>query len=204
MLDVSSTILSKSDQLNASDLIGNEMILAVSGVNLVNSDDQPMVINYESDEGRPYKPCKSMRRVLVGLWGKDASQWIGRSIGVYNEPSVKWAGKQEGGIRIKSMSHIDNDKSVTTSESKHKKITYLISKLQAAKVEQKVRAVWPDDKFNAQLPKIKAAIEGGTSTAEKIITSLMSKADLTDEQINVIGGYSVSEQSDDEFFNEGK
>ena len=201
MLDVSSTILSKSDQLNASDLIGNEMILTVSNVNLVSSPDQPMVINWEGDEGRAYKPCKSMRRVLVGLWGKDASQWIGRSIGVYNEPTVKWAGKEEGGIRIKSLSHIDKNKSVTTSESKHKKTTYLISVLQ---VEQKQRAVWPDDKFTAQLPKIQAAIEGGTSTAEKIITSLMKKADLTDAQVAAISDFSVKEQTDDEFFNEGK
>ena len=201
MLDVSSTILSKSDQLNASDLIGNEMILTVSNVNLVSSPDQPMVINWEGDEGRAYKPCKSMRRVLVGLWGKDASQWIGRSIGVYNEPTVKWAGKEEGGIRIKSLSHIDKNKSVTTSESKHKKTTYLISALQ---VEQKQRAVWPDDKFTAQLPKIQAAIEGGTSTAEKIITSLMTKANLTDSQISAISKFAVKEQTDDEFFNEGK
>ena len=201
MLDVSSTILSKSDQLNASDLIGNEMILTVSNVNLVSSPDQPMVINWEGDDGRAYKPCKSMRRVLVGLWGKDASQWIGRSIGVYNEPTVKWAGKEEGGIRIKSLSHIDKNKSVTTSESKHKKTTYLISILQ---VEQKQRPVWPDDKFNEKLPRIKAAIEGGTSTAEQIITSLMTNADLTDAQINIIGGYSVVKQTDDEFFNEGQ
>ena len=201
MLDVSGTILSKSDQLNASDLIGNEMILTVSNVNLVSSPDQPMVINWEGDEGRAYKPCKSMRRVLVGLWGKDASQWIGRSIGVYNEPTVKWAGKEEGGIRIKSLSHIDKNKSVTTSESKHKKTTYLISALQ---VEQKQRPVWPDDKFKERLPKIKEAIQGGTSTAEIIITSLMTKADLTDAQINLIGGYSVAEQTDDEFFNEGQ
>jgi predicted DNA binding protein len=201
MLDVSGTILSKSDQLNASDLIGNEMILTVSNVNLVSSPDQPMVINWEGDDGRPYKPCKSMRRVLVGLWGKDASQWIGRSIGVYNEPTVKWAGKEEGGIRIKSLSHIDKNKSVTTSESQHKKITYLISVLQ---VEQKQRAVWPDDKFNDQLPRIRAAIEGGTSTAEKIITSLMGKADLTDSQISAISNFAVKEQTDDEFFNEGQ
>ena len=201
MLDVSSTILSKSDQLNASDLIGNEMILTVSNVNLVSSPDQPMVINWEGDEGRAYKPCKSMRRVLVGLWGKDASQWIGRSIGVYNEPTVKWAGKEEGGIRIKSLSHIDKNKSVTTSESKHKKTTYLISALQ---VEQKQRPVWPDDKFISQLQKIKVAIEGGTSTAEKIITSLMTKADLTDDQVAAISDFSVKEQTDDEFFNEGQ
>lgn len=200
MLDVSSTILSKSDQLNASDLIGNEMTLEVTGVNLVSSPDQPMVINYLGDDGRPYKPCKSMRRVLVGLWGKDASQWNGRVIGVYNEPTVKWAGKEEGGIRIKSLSHIDKNKSVTTSESKHKKTTYLISVLE---VEQKARATWPDDKFNAQFDKMKASIESGKSDAAKVIAYLQKTADVTDEQIKRLSEIKViTEQSDDEFFNE--
>ena len=201
MLDVSSTILSKSDQLNASDLIGNEMILTVSGVHLVSSPDQPMIINYIDDDGRPYKPCKSMRRVLVGLWGKDASQWIGRSVGVYNEPSVKWAGKEEGGVRIKSMSHIDKNKSVTTSESKHKKTTYLISVLQ---VEQKQREVWPDDKFNAVFEKMKLSIETGKADAPKIIAHLQKTADVTDAQKAKLEAVTLAtDQSDDEFFNEG-
>jgi hypothetical protein len=201
MLDVSSTILSKSDQLNASDLIGNEMILTVSGVHLVSSPDQPMIINYIDDDGRPYKPCKSMRRVLVGLWGKDASQWIGRSVGVYNEPSVKWAGKEEGGVRIKSMSHIEKNKSVTTSESKHKKTTYLISVLQ---VEQKQREVWPDDKFNAVFEKMKASIETGKADATKIIAHLQKTADVTDAQKARLEAVTLAtDQSDDEFFNEG-
>jgi hypothetical protein len=201
MLDVSSTILSKSDQLNASDLIGNEMILTVSGVHLVSSPDQPMIINYIDDDGRPYKPCKSMRRVLVGLWGKDASQWIGRSVGVYNEPSVKWAGKEEGGVRIKSMSHIEKNKSVTTSESKHKKTTYLISVLQ---VEQNQREVWPDDKFNAVFEKMKASIETGKADAPKIIAHLQKTADVTDAQKARLESVTLAtDQSDDEFFNEG-
>ena len=201
MLDVSSTILSKSDQLNASDLIGNEMILTVSGVHLVSSPDQPMIINYIDDDGRPYKPCKSMRRVLVGLWGKDASQWIGRSVGVYNEPSVKWAGKEEGGVRIKSMSHIEKNKSVTTSESKHKKTTYLISVLQ---VEQKQREVWPDDKFNAVFEKMKLSIETGKADAPKIIAHLQKTADVTDAQKARLEAVTLAtDQSDDEFFNEG-
>ena len=42
-LDISHTILAKSDQLNADDLIGNEMVLLVTGVKLAGSDDQPQV-----------------------------------------------------------------------------------------------------------------------------------------------------------------
>ena len=196
-LDISHTILTKSDQLNADDLIGNNMILNVTGVKLLNSDDQPIVIDYEGGEGRPYKPCKSMRKVLAGLWGVDANQWIGRTMSVYNDPNVKWSGKEVGGIRICGLSHIDKAKSVSMNESKHKKTTYLIEPL---KVEQKQRAVWPDDKFNAQFDKMKIAIETGKSTVDSIVTFLQKTADLTQAQIDKLNSVKLIEkQSDDDF-----
>jgi hypothetical protein len=201
-LDISHTILTKSDQLNADDLIGNAMVLNVTGVKLLNSDDQPVVIDYEGGEGRPYKPCKSMRKVLAGLWGVDANQWVGRSMSVYNDPNVKWSGKEVGGIRICGLSHIDKTKSVSMNESKHKKTTYIIEPL---KVEQKQRAAWPDDKFNAQFDKMKIAIETGKSTVQSIVDYLRKTADLTDAQIKRLESIQlIEQQSDDNFFGEGE
>ena len=59
------SIAPKSNQLNADDLIGGRSITIkitkVSGV----AGEQPICINYEGDNGKPYYPCKSMRRVLV-------------------------------------------------------------------------------------------------------------------------------------------
>ena len=194
MLDISHTILTKSDQLNADDLIGNNMYLKVTGVKLLNSDDQPIVIDYEGGEGRPYKPCKSMRKVLAGLWGTDANQWVGRAMSVYNDPNVKWSGKEVGGIRICGLSHIDKAKSVSMNESKHKKTTYIIEPI---KLEKKQRAVWPDDKFNAQFDKMKVAIETGKSTVESIVGKFQEKADLTDSQIKRLKDIKLIKSDDD-------
>jgi len=65
MLDVSSTIQAKSDQLNADDLIaGQTKTIKVTKVSILGGE-QPVALSYEGDGGKPYKPGKSMRRFLV-------------------------------------------------------------------------------------------------------------------------------------------
>ena len=63
-MDLSQTIIPKSDQLNADDLIAGPRTIRITAVSTGNAE-QPVVINYEGDNGRPYKPSKSMRRILV-------------------------------------------------------------------------------------------------------------------------------------------
>ena len=98
MVDISSTIIAKSDQLNADDLIGGPITVTITNVSLTESPDQPLTINYDGDNGRPYKPCKSMRRVLAAAWGNDGSKFIGRRVTLFRDPRVKWAGQEVGGI----------------------------------------------------------------------------------------------------------
>ena len=69
MMDISDTIIAKSDQLNASDLIGGPITVTITGVKRFDSAEQPIAISYEGDNGKPFKPCKSVRRLLVGMWG---------------------------------------------------------------------------------------------------------------------------------------
>jgi hypothetical protein len=116
MMDISDTLQAKSDQLNADDLVQpiTVKVLAVSKT----STDQPITIKYEGDNGRPFKPCKTVRRILAKAWGRDASQWTGRLMTLYNEPSVKWAGKDVGGIRVSHLSHIDGILEVNLSATR--------------------------------------------------------------------------------------
>ena len=64
-IDVSKTIAPKSDQLNADDLLGGARTIKITKITKAESPEQPINIFFEGDEGKPYKPCKSMRRVLV-------------------------------------------------------------------------------------------------------------------------------------------
>jgi len=101
MSDISnlrSTIIPKSDQLNADQLLGADMPITVTSVSLAASPDQPLIIHYDGENGRPFKPCKTMRKVLIALWGEDGNAWTGRSILLYCDTKVKWAGEEVGGI----------------------------------------------------------------------------------------------------------
>ena len=167
--DITVTVTPKSDQLNADDLL-EPRILTVTGVEWSGSEDQPVWINYEGGDGRPYKPCKSMRRVLIRLWGKDATQWVGRQMEVYCDPMVKFGGSEVGGIRISRVSHIERDTVVTLTITRAKRAPYKIGRLATE---------YPADKFKKMLPKWRELIAGGTEP-QKIIDKVGC---LTDEQI---------------------
>lgn len=135
--DLSSTIIPKSDQLNADQLVGGPITITITNVR-GDGGEQPVVINYEGDNGRPYKPCKSMRKVLIFAWGKDGREWIGRSMTLFNNPDVMYGGVKVGGIRISHLSHIDRDIVLSLAKTRGKKEEHFIKKLvvkQPAKTE---------------------------------------------------------------------
>ncbi|GJE77765.1 hypothetical protein [Methylorubrum suomiense] len=109
MTDLSQTIAPKSDQLNADDLIGGPRTIKVTRVSSMREPDQPIAIYFEGDGGKPYKPGKSMRRVLVRVWGNDGTAYAGRRMTLYRDDSVQFGGVAVGGIRISHMSNIDEN-----------------------------------------------------------------------------------------------
>ncbi len=128
VLDLRHTIVPKSDQLNADQLVGGPMTITVNRVSAT-SGDQPVTINYEGDKGRPYKPCLTMRKVLVLAWGHDGNKWPGRSMRVYNDPDVKFGKDLVGGVRISHLSDIPKDIKVSLAVTKGKKALYEIKRL---------------------------------------------------------------------------
>lgn len=107
MNDMSQAITPRSDQLNADDLLCGPITIKITEVSIKAGQEQPVSLSYENDNGKPYKPCKSMCRVLVAAWGPDASKYKGRSLTLYCDPKVRWGGMEVGGLRISHMSHID-------------------------------------------------------------------------------------------------
>jgi hypothetical protein len=128
MLDLSKTIAPKSDQLNADDLIGGPRTITITGVKLV-AEDQPVAISFQNDEGKPWKPCKSMRRVLVKAWGADGAKYAGRSLTLYLDESVRFGGAAVGGIRIGAMSHISKDLVMALTATRGTKKAYTVKPL---------------------------------------------------------------------------
>lgn len=127
--DLRHTIVPKSDQLNADQLLGGPMTIRVSGVKLSDSGEQPVVVAYEGDGGRPFKPCKTMRKVLIHAWGADGRKWAGRAMRVYNDEAVKFGPDTVGGVRISHLSHLEKDMKVSLTATKGKKTMYTIKRM---------------------------------------------------------------------------
>lgn len=147
--DMSATIVAKSDQVNADDLIGGPMTIKINDVKILPSD-QPVNVYFDGSE-KAYRPCKSMCRVLVSLWGSDSKQYIGKRLTLYRDPSVTWAGVQIGGIRISHASHIDGPQTIMISEKRGKRSPIKILPLPAEQPNEKA-VKWAQDfiaKINA-------------------------------------------------------
>ena len=121
---VMKSIEPKSDQLNADDLLTGPIDVTVADVKRGNAE-QPIVI--EIGDGRqPFKPGKSMRRVLIKLWGDSPKQWIGRRMRLYCDPAVKFGGVKVGGIRISHMSHIETKHEIMLTVTRGKKDAHVV------------------------------------------------------------------------------
>jgi hypothetical protein len=137
MTDMTSAIVPKSDQINSDDLISGPRTIRIRDVAISAGADQPVSIKIEGDD-KVWRPCKSMSRVLVAAWGPDAKAYVGRSVTLYRDPTVKWGGMQVGGIRISHMTNIDKQLVLALTETKGKRAPFVVKPLAppAAQTEQ--------------------------------------------------------------------
>ena len=148
MLDMRKTIVIKTDQLNADDLLGGPRTIKLREVKAMNSGEQRAHLFFDGDNGKPYKPNTSMLKVLCAVWGPDGNEWVGRSMTVFNDPSVTWGGQAVGGIRISHLSHIEKKTTVVINASRSAKKPYTVEPL----TNQAESA--PDSANQADKPKI--------------------------------------------------
>lgn len=129
-MDMSQTVAPKSDQLNADDLIGGPRTITITRVTAAqDTPDQPVAMYFDGDNGKPYKPCKTMRRVFITVWGADAKEYAGRSLTIYRDPDVAFGGMKVGGVRISHMSHMQNDMTFAVTITKAKRAPYTVRRL---------------------------------------------------------------------------
>ena len=127
--DLSFTIKPKSDQLNNEQLMAGPITIKVTNVDVVDSDQQPIIIHYENQEGRPYKPSKTFRKVIIALWGKDGNEWIGRSMTLFRNPETMFGKEKTGGIEISHVTHIENTKEIIVTKTRGKMRTIIVRPL---------------------------------------------------------------------------
>lgn len=166
--DLRPTIVPKSDQLNSEQLLAGDITVTITHVEATSSKEQPVTIHYEGDDGRPYKPCLTMRKVLIFAWGQDGRAWVGKSLQLYCDESVRFGGSAVGGIRIRAMSHIERDLQISLTATKGKKAAHTIKLLKTAP-----KAVAAD-----QVQQIIAAVNDGNAAAEAAKLAVMEEAPM--------------------------
>jgi hypothetical protein len=175
-MNLTDTIIPKSDQLNADDLISGPITVTVTGVKKYEDGGRKKAeISYEGDNGKPYKPCVSMVRVLVTAWGTDGADYVGRSMTLYRDNSVVFGGIAVGGIRISHLSHIGKDLTLALTVSRASRKPYTVKVLEvAAPVPAAKPVLTPDHKRWAEAVE---ALAAGKTTVEK----MRDKWDVSDE-----------------------
>ena len=128
-MDISNALIAKSDQLNAIDLISGPRTVTITEVTK-GSPEQPVnIVTDAFGPGRPFKPSKTVLRIIAHEWGNETSEWVGRRMTLFRDPAVKWAGEEIGGIRIEALSHITKPVSFTLANSKTKHTKYVVNPL---------------------------------------------------------------------------
>jgi hypothetical protein len=130
MLDMTQTIQPRSDQANADDFISGPKTITITNVTMSDSPQQPIHIDYVGGEGKPWKPCLSMRRILVLCWGPDGDAYKGKSLTLYRDPSIKFGGCEQGGIRISHMSDLEKPLRTMLTVSRGKRAPFTVQPLQ--------------------------------------------------------------------------
>jgi hypothetical protein len=157
MSDMTATIAPKSDQMNADDLIAGPRTITVTRVTVNPGAEQPVDVFFEGDGGKPFRPGKSMRRVLVAVWGPDPSAYAGRSMTLFRDPKVTWGGMEVGGIRISHMSHMEGPIVLALTATQKARKPYKVLPLEVAKPAEPTPADKARDWAEGMIARLDAA-----------------------------------------------
>ncbi|MES2904042.1 MAG: hypothetical protein V4696_07640 [Pseudomonadota bacterium] len=190
MNDMTQVIVPRSDQWNADDFYAGPITFTITGVAIKGGQEQPVSISLQGSD-KAFRPCKSMSRVLVAAWGADANKYVGRSLTLYRDEKVKWAGMEVGGIRISHMSHIDAPMTLALTATKGSRKPHRIEPLTNAPKPANTRQTpeqWADDHIEAIRTagdNLDAVLAKGEKARAKLATDhpeLLAKIDLAIEQ----------------------
>lgn len=155
MVDITNTVEPNGDQQNYEDYISGPKTVTISAVKL-GPPDQPVHLHLAEFPDRPYKPGKSMRRVLIAAWGVEASAYVGRRMTLYGDPTIKFGGQAIGGIRIAALSDIEKPLEVLLTVTRGKRAPFTVQPLAPEFDESAVVDVLAEITNADSLPALKA------------------------------------------------
>ena len=133
-MDITDTIAPRSDQLNADDLLVGPRTFTVEKVT-AGTPEQPVEIHLVGFPGRPFKPSKTVRRILVTAWGPEASNYVGRRMTLYRDPEITFGKDKVGGIRVSHLSDIDKRIQLALTVTRGKRSPFTVDPLPSMPAE---------------------------------------------------------------------
>ena len=127
-MDITDSLAANSAQQNYDEYLAGPKTVTVAEVRQ-GTAEQPVNVELVEFPGKPFKPAKSVRRVLAAAWGTDASKWTGRRLTIYGDPSVRYGGKEVGGLRVSHVSHIDKPITVALTVTRGKRAPFTVQPL---------------------------------------------------------------------------
>lgn len=127
-MDLTETLTPKSDQLNAEDLLAGPRTVTVDKVTK-GSVEQPVDIHLVEFPGRPFRPSKTVRRILVAAWGAEATAYTGRRMTLYRDAAVRFGGMDVGGIRVSHLSHLEERITLALTVTRGRRAPYVVDPL---------------------------------------------------------------------------
>ena len=121
-------IVRKTDQWNNEDFIDGPRVFTISHIT-DGKEQVPYDIHFSDGEGRCWRPSNGMLEVLYLIWGDDSKVWAGRQVELFQDASVKIGRDVVGGIRVRSISHIDKPMSRLITVSRGTKKPYTVQPL---------------------------------------------------------------------------
>lgn len=120
----------RSDQWNSEDFIGGSRTFTVAGVK-AGTAEQKYDIDLAEGGGRVWRPPLTMLRLLISAWGDEATEWVGRKVTLYLDPTVRFGRDEVGGIRISHLSHLPGGKplSVMLTSTRGRKTKHTVEPL---------------------------------------------------------------------------
>ena len=94
----------KSDQIDADNLIGGiTMDVTIKAVQRGPSNEQPLQLVLEETD-KFYRPSKTYRRALIGCFGDEPANWIGKRLRLVRNPDTMFGGVKVGGVEVSHAS----------------------------------------------------------------------------------------------------
>jgi hypothetical protein len=136
-VDMSDSIAPRSDQMNAEDLLVGPRTFTITDVKVSSAEQPVSVYLAEFPQDRPFKPSKTVRRLMVLAWGVDQTQYAGKRLTLYCDRSIRFGGQEVGGIRMSHASGLPAPMKVSLTISKGKRAPFVVQPLPAGRADQK-------------------------------------------------------------------